>query len=354
MHTSFPAYSLTNFHPHCAVCWCNSGAVRGAEVIGNFIQSEPEGIVRAKCCSVIFDFHCHDNTSGYTWAAYLSLITWEQQPVRSTDQVPINIHLYTFGFMPLIFNIVYLYYSTFFFGNNCTYYIVFTMCACFSYCWKVIESFVILSVFIYTVLLLRFALFMKSCSSQKNPRIWSFKVGLHKTGIEEFYIVLGCFCPTRVLFRLKSKIMKIFYLFSFSTQYHAIFLMDRRDKTFPGVSSVHMILYGQWETKYHRTVMVSQAWPWGAKRLPDCNPSPWCTNGLAHQAEPSPSPCAHWKWVMSLQLRSAGGPGLNRTAFCHANTGGDIWNRKTLHEYQTAPCFLAWHTSHFLELIISG
>lgn len=141
---------------------------------------------------------------------------------------------------------------------------------------------------------------------------------------------------------------------SFSTQYQTIFLMDRRDKTFPGVSSVHMILYGQWETKYHRTVMVSQAWPWGAKRLPDCNPSPWCTNGLAHQAEPSPSPCAHWKWVMSLQLRSAGGPGLNRTAFCHANTGGDIWNRKTLHEYQTAPCFLAWHTSHFLELIISG
>ena len=77
---------------------------------------------------------------------------------------------------------------------------------------------------------------------------------------------------------------------------------------------------------------------------------------MALHTRPNPShpPTAHRKWVMRLRLRSAGSRGLNRTAFCHANTGGDNRNRMTPHEYQMAPCFLTWHTSHFLELITSG
>lgn len=67
---------------------------------------------------------------------------------------------------------------------------------------------------------------------------------------------------------------------------------------------------------------------------------------------PPHSQITRLKWAMSLPFGSAGGSGLNRAAFCHANTGGDIRSKMTPHEYQMASCFLAQHTSHFLEWII--
>ncbi len=167
------------------------------------------------------------------------------------------------------------------FCDNCTLYC--SQDVCFWYNWSLIDWFDI--VVIYSVFLLWFALFLK------NTWILSFKVGFQETHIADFYI-LCCLILTlwgsfdsdfifKTTYKDKDIIFWYFGSFfhasvteNFLNSFHFIKCLatlimwktlngeEKIKQASRSLESAHMVLDGQWETKYHRTLMVSQAWPW--------------------------------------------------------------------------------------------